>query len=62
MRPHKCYPDYNFYNISPYKLVQLHETLLQELDALAASDVPALAWPESPSFGLALGGSGLRKL
>ena len=26
-----------------------------------ASDVPALAWPESPGFGLALGGLGLRK-
>ena len=25
------------------------------------SDVPALAWPESPGFGLALGGLGLRK-
>jgi len=25
------------------------------------SDVPAPAWPESPSFGLALGGLGLRK-
>jgi len=25
------------------------------------SDVPALAWPESPGFGLALGGFGLRK-
>jgi len=25
------------------------------------SDVLALAWPESPSFGLALGGFGLRK-
>ena len=36
MRPHKCYPDNNFYNISLYKLVQLLETLLQELDALAA--------------------------
>ena len=36
MRPHKCYPDYKFYNISPYKLVQLPEPLLQELDALAA--------------------------
>ena len=27
-----------------------------------ASDVPARAWPESPGFGLALGGLGLRKL
>jgi hypothetical protein len=26
------------------------------------SDVPARAWPESPGFGLALGGLGLRKL
>ena len=25
------------------------------------SDVPARAWPESPGFGLALGGLGLRK-
>ena len=25
------------------------------------SDVPALAWPESPSFGLALGSSGFVK-
>ena len=25
-------------------------------------DVLALAWPESPGFGLALGGLGLRKL
>jgi hypothetical protein len=29
---------------------------------LQISDVPALAWPESPSFGLNLGGFGLRKL
>ena len=28
---------------------------------VVGSDVPALAWPESPSFGLALGGLGLRK-
>ena len=27
-----------------------------------SSDVPAPAWPESPGFGLALGGLGLRKL
>jgi hypothetical protein len=26
------------------------------------SGVPAQAWPESPGFGLALGGLGLRKL
>ena len=26
-----------------------------------SSDVPAPAWPESPGFGLALGGLGLRK-
>jgi hypothetical protein len=28
---------------------------------LLSSDVPAQAWPESPGFGLALGGLGLRK-
>ena len=28
---------------------------------VSPSDVPAWAWPESPSFGLALGGLGLRK-
>ena len=43
MRPHECYPDYNFYNISPYKLVQLPEPLLQELDALAALRLQLLA-------------------
>ena len=60
MRPHKCYPDYNSYNISPYKLVQLPEPLLQELDALAAlqllKGVPAQeshtsAWLVSPAAG-----------
>ena len=28
---------------------------------IITSDVPAQAWPESPGFGLALGGSGLAK-
>ena len=30
------------------------------LSNVHTSDVPAPAWPESPSFGLALGGLGLR--
>jgi hypothetical protein len=31
------------------------------LSAGTSSDVPAPAWPESPGFGLALGGSGFVK-
>ena len=33
----------------------------REFILLDFSDVLALAWPESPGFGLALGGFGLRK-
>jgi len=39
----------------------LIEEMCRVLAFLECSDVPAPAWPESPGFGLALGGLGLRK-
>jgi hypothetical protein len=42
--------------------MNLHSLSLASVRAGVRSDVPARAWPESPGFGLALGGFGLRKL
>ena len=42
------------------QLLPIEETRLYA--SVNTSDVPALDWPESPTFGLALGGLGLRKL
>jgi len=42
-------------------MIPLVDIYVMGMDHEDLSDVPAPAWPESPGFGLALGGLGLRK-
>ena len=48
-------------NTSPFSLFYSGYNRYTIGSPLPVSDVPAPAWPESPGFGLALGGSGFVK-
>ena len=73
--PDRPEPNHLLYKVSPQKdrdgthicsiipLANIRRSvhLYPRFGAFTPSDVPARAWPESPGFGLALGGLGLRK-